>query len=64
MKKIVELSDVTYTDYNWKLTKVRIGEEIEKYIKDKYDPRKVISVYRDPNRTLIVWERIKVKKKR
>ena len=60
MVRIVEVGDVTYSDFNWRLTKAEIEREVEKYKVDKYEPRKVLVVYRDKKgRTLIIWERVK-----
>lgn len=62
MVRIVEVGDVTYSDFNWRLTKTEIEREVEKNKADKYEPRKILIVYRDKKgRTLIIWERVKKK---
>ena len=59
MVRIVEVRDVTYTDYGRRLSKTDIEKVIKMYATDKYEPRKALVVYRDRDgRTLIIWERL------
>ncbi|MCK4526100.1 hypothetical protein KAW18_01915 [candidate division WOR-3 bacterium] len=64
MVRIVEVENVTYSDYGGRLSKTEIEKEVKRYAADKYEPRKALVVYRDRHGgTLIIWKRL-VKKGR
>lgn len=59
MVRIVEMDNVTYSDYSGRLSKAEIEKEVKRYATEEIDKRKVIVVYRGKNRTFFIWKRVK-----
>jgi len=48
--KVVEIEELEFFDFSWRLSDTEIYETVKKWKENRYEPRKVLAIYRGKNR--------------